>query len=70
MKFLIGKFPFNETVHINGTCFQDIKGHTYMSSDGSVTLNIDFQSKNSLLCGETFILADDSQYFVREVVLE
>ena len=49
--------------------FPHNSGQASMNSDGSVTLTMNFESKITLSCVEAFIINDDSQYMVREVLL-
>ena len=65
-----GNFSFNDGVkHVQGKCFQNIRIASYKSTEGNVNLAMDFQDAISLFCTETFILATDSQYYSREILL-
>ena len=65
-----GNFSFNDGIKdVQGKCFQKIRISSYKSTDGSVNLAMDFQDAISLFCTETFILATDSQYYSREILL-
>ena len=64
-----GTLALNESVKMAGSCFKDISTTAELLENGEVEVTFDQQDSESLFCGEAFIIATDTQFFVKEWLL-
>ena len=62
--------PLDSSLNFMGSCFKDIKAISEINGDnGQVEVKINLQDSESLLCTEAMIIATDSQYFVKDILI-